>query len=486
MKQSQPKHESKPTVLFQASGIRYRGVKEWLPIAQELVSRGYGASFIVDQMCPQEWLDRCNQIGARYRMLEEVEAEPSVTSIRTGRDPAVKNLISILKQTAKRYLPLTSWIGSWLYLRRILNTTNSLILEEQPAAIVVHLDSVIGLPTALIKVANEANIPSLVVPLGIAPPKVALEIRRLSPVYFEKLGLGPLRNRLMARIFPHWVHDCYGVPLFCNPVEISLAAWWHGLLPRIPYTMAGGFATKVAVACDRAKDIMLTDGVSGKEIVVVGRPEYDCLFHSLRKDGSSRKGIYDRLGIDLSRKFLLYAVAHFGEHRILTWEEHWRETEYLLTLFAKLKDVQIVISLPPASRFEDYQAIAAKYNAVIARDYAITELVASCDVFVAGSSSTTVTLAIGSEKPAVVVEFYGFKYSSFFEYGGGTVVVRRREDLLPLLERIVTDGGFYRSLADAQRDVAPEWILLDGKCASRIANEIISLIEAGRSSPVRV
>jgi len=466
-------------VLFQASGLSYRAVREWLPIAEELISNGYDPVFIVDNVCPQEWLDRCKQVGARYRLLDEIGSKRP-PALFLGKRRKFNNIVHFLKEKGKHYLPsFTPWIVSWLYLRRMIKISTNVITEEQPHAIIVHADVVLGLNTALIKLANDAKIPSLVVPLAIAPPKVALELRRQIASFVGELSLEPVFNKFVARVFPDWVQNYDGEPMFYHPIHFNFAAWWLHVLPRFPQNIAGGFATKVAASSDRAKQALLTIGVvSGKEIVVVGRPEYDGLYRYRERGPDLRSEICAGLGIDGGKKILLYALAHFAEHKIWTWERHWRETEFLLETLNTLENVQVVISLPAACRFEDYVGLARKYNAVVSRDRGITELIPICDVFFAGTSSTTVVLAIGCEKPAVVAEFYGFEYSSSYEFGGGTVVVREREELLPLLQRLMTDEKFYVSLANGQKEVAREWILLDGQCSRRIAREIISLVES--------
>ena len=465
-------------VLFQASGIMYRGVREWLPIAEKLVSKGCDPVFIVDSMVPQEWLDRCNQVGARYRLLEDILTKPTSASLSPRIRFVFNNIFHFLKQKAKHYFPLTPWIGVWMQLRRMIDISTKLITEERPHVIIVHADVVIGLTTALIKVANEANIPSLVIPVAIAPPNGALEWHRILPNFVNEMSLKPFVNRLVARIFPDWVHNFDGEPMFYHPVRLNLGAWWLRVLPRFPQNIAGGFATRVAASSERARQALLTIGVvPGKEIVVVGRPEFDALYRSRQRGPGLRDEICTNLGIDGRKKILLYSLAHFAEHKMFTWERHWRETEFLLKTFMTLEDVHTVISLPPDCRYDDYVPLAQKYNAVISRDYGITELVPICNVFFAGTSSTTVVHAIGCQKPTVVAEFYGFKYSSSFEYGGGTVIVRKRDELLPLLQRLMTDDEFYSSLANAQKEAAREWILLDGQCSTRIAKEIISLIE---------
>lgn len=467
---------AKPVVLFQASGIKHRAVREWLPVAEAIRADGCDPVFIVDRHCSAAWLTRCDQAGIRYRVLEDTETKPSVLMEGLGSQArfAVEKLMAH-RHAVKRLVPFSAWVSAWVSLRNTIASASELIAHERPRAIVLHLDSVFGLPTALTKVANRLGIPTLVVPLATPPPQAGLVVRKQSPTFAEQLSLEPLGNRLAARLFPELVHKCDGVRMLYQPVPYAMAAKVLGLMPRIPYSVAGGEATRVAAASERAKGILIADGVATEKIVVTGRPEFDELFRNLQRGPALRRELCQALGVEARKKLVLYSLAHWAEHGIFTWEQHWRETAFVLERLAALPDAQVVVSLPPACRYEDYEPLASRYRVVIVRNQGISELMPCCDLFVSGTSSSTVALAVGCCTPAVVIEFYGFEYSTF-EYGGGVVVVRSREEFVRVLERLITDEAFAVGLAEAQTRIAAEWILLDGQCAARIAHEVTCLV----------
>jgi hypothetical protein len=75
-----------------------------------------------------------------------------------------------------------------------------------------------------------------------------------------------------------------------------------------------------------------------------------------------------------------------------------------------------------------------------------------------------------------VVDFYELDYN-YFDDEPGMVIVKRHEDLGPVLQQLLSDHQYYDRLSAAQLARGPEWILLDGKCTRRIVDEIYRLSE---------
>jgi len=84
--------------------------------------------------------------------------------------------------------------------------------------------------------------------------------------------------------------------------------------------------------------------------------------------------------------------------------------------------------------------------------------------------------AIGIGKPTVIVDFYGLDYKHYDD-APGVIVLRSRGQLESALARLFSDPQYYDLLAEAQRQQASEWILLDGKCTERVVEELYGLIE---------
>jgi hypothetical protein len=478
----QNKRPESPIVLFYAAGVRHRAVKEWLPVSERLKAGGHESVFIVDDICPQEWLEKCERAGVHYRVLNG--SKGNTTKNKAGRPVnfGVQAKGGLLRSAAK-YAPFSSWIGTWMSLRKQIKLAAELIERERPAVIVISSDTFSNELLAIVKIANKLNIPTFVCPLSMTvPAKGSMEHRRESPDFFSMFSVERRLNRIAAMIFPEWVHDFYGARMFFYPLKINTILWLMRMLVPHPYSAAGGFATRVAVTSKMGMKILTDEGVSEDKMVITGATYFDSLAGYISKADEQRDLVRKNLGIDSRKKILLLNVPHHGDVGLWSWDVQIREIEFLLQTFAKVQDIQVVMSFHPGSHIDRYAEPAKKYDAVISIQHDIVQLASVCDIFVS-ELSTTLHLSIGAHKPTLLLYYFNYpfrtvEYDRAVEaaYQGSGITLIKKRDALPLaLQRLVFDQEFYKQQIDAQEQIAPEWILMDGLCAERIANEIASL-----------
>ena len=244
-------------------------------------------------------------------------------------------------------------------------------------------------------------------------------------------------------------------------------------MPKNPWTLGGSTANLTATESPCSYHMFIEQGVPKEKLVVTGKPSVDQTYEMVQR--TKHCAIKEELGIAEAERILLSSIPQLAEHGVLPWSQHWQEIEFLLANFARLRDVSIVLSLHPKSNPLDYQPLADRYGATVAKRR-IYELLPACDVFVVTYSST-VMQAIGIAKPTVLVDFYGLKYT-VYDNAPGVIQVRERSQLESTLTRLFSDPQYYSQLAEAQRQQASEWILLDGKCTERVVEELYSLIES--------
>lgn len=229
----------------------------------------------------------------------------------------------------------------------------------------------------------------------------------------------------------------------------------------------------MAVESPHLHRMFIEQGVPEEKLVVTGKASLDQVFEAMQP--ASRSRIREELGIPPERRVLLCAVPQTAEHGTMSWTQHWQETQFLLATFARLNGVSVVLSLHPKSKPSDYRPFAERYGAILGKRR-VYELLPNCDVFVAGFSST-VMQAVGLGKPAVVVDFFGLGFPAYEDLSG-VIILRSRDKLRSTLVRLFSDAEYYSVLAEAQRQRASDWVLLDGKCTERIAEELCRLIES--------
>ena len=487
----------KPTVLFYAAGVAHTGVREWLPSAEMLKTKGYDSVFIVDEHCPERWTEKCLHSGARCRIgLREVA---QAGEARKGI-PAPVQSVGIARRVLRilyRRLGFVRWLETWVHLKQHCTFAAELLARERPVAIMLYTDSFSLQASALVKAANEAHIPTVVCPLAGGFPKGSVALRRDAPDFVNVFSLKPLRNRVMARLFPNWVVDFYGERMLYRPVRESLVATMLGILPRRPWSRVGGNATYVTVMSDKERHVLLEEDVPTHKLVVTGRPLFDALQQHLLEGLRCRTRILRELGADANKTIILISMPWRSHHpasrtwgyQMWPWDVQWREYEFLLEACARLPDVEVVLSFHPGAPAKEFSPLAEKHGARIAWQQEIVELVASCDIFVA-EASATLQLAIGARKPALLLYYYDEYDRSFrsarYDHAvtsvysdSGVLVVWKREELSSLLQRLVSDKTFYERLAQAQERAARHWVTLDGNCTARLVHQLLSAIENG-------
>lgn len=452
---------------------------EMLPIASKVAADGkYQSLFFLHHERDRgkdEYTSLLHQLG-----LPVIDSGCLAGTTSSGwHQPHVrKQLSSFLKKCARRAIPATlrQVCDAAIEYTHKIREANALLERESVAALVLIGDRHVGWETALIKAANQRGIPSLIVPFALSAPEIAARLRLRKQDVDRSYGMQTFSNRIAGALFPNWVYKFEGSRLLFSPGVQSVVAWALGIMPKNPWTMGGGAATRMAVESPRLRRVFIEQGVPEEKLLVTGKPSVDQVWEAMQS--TNRYIIREELGIPEAGQVLLCAVPQLAEHHLVSWPQHWQEIEFLFATFAQLKNVSVLLSLHPKSNPWDYQQLADRYGAILAKRR-IYELLPACDVFVATFSST-VMQAIGLSKPTVIVDFYGLDYT-FYDDAPGVIVLRSRDQLASTLARLFSDPQYYNLLSEAQCQQASEWILLDGRCTERVVDELYRLVE----NPVR-
>jgi len=367
---------------------------------------------------------------------------------------------------------LVSFAWYLVKLFRQLQQSRRIIRGEDVAAVVVMGDRHVGWETCLIKAANEQHLPTLIVPFGLSDPKSDVEMRLRLPDSQEYL-VTTLLDKVIGHFYPGWIRTGGDHKLFFLPPGNALAARVLGVMPHLPWILGGGAASRMAVESTMVFRSFLEGGVPEGKMVVTGKPSMDQVYSRLQRLNEAE--MRRELGIPEGKGIILCSVPQLGEHRLLAWDEHWQEIEFLFATLTGQPDAAVILSLHPSSNPEDYRPLAEKYGAILA-DRRIYELIPFCEILVATYSSV-VAQAIGNGKPVIVVDFYGLDYT-YYDGEPGVMVIKEHAELAPALKRLITDRGYYEEVSAAQAKRGPEWVLLDGRCTDRVAQELYQILDA--------
>jgi hypothetical protein len=449
------------------------GLLEMMPTAKRIHADGkYKPVFYLcwTQLFREEHINLLDNAG--IEIYDRESTLPKYTYKKETIFTTIKNYIrdNIFFRTLWRTFASTK--NFWKWLRK----AERLLREKNVAAIIVISDRVLGWETLFVKVGNRHKVPSFIVPFSLYSPKGDVK-NRIIKEDFERDFIARSYQRVIAKkLFPQMLYTYQNQEIFFSPFYTALPGLLFGILPKNAWTLGGGYAARMAVENKFYHNELVKQGTNELKMVITGKPSTDLIYEVIRKNDTGR--LRDELGIPHGKKVLLCAVPQLAEHDLFNWERHWWEVIYLLYTFSRLRDVFVVLSLHPRSYPPEYEPISKKYGAVIAKRR-IHELLPICDVFVA-TFSTTVMFAIGIGKPTVVIDFYNLGYD-VYDQAPGVLVIRRRNLLLPTLQKLFYDKNYYDDLATSQKAQATDWITIDGKCTERVVQEIYKVIE---SSPI--
>ena len=451
---------------------------EMVPIAQKLVSDNtFEPVFLISSDIQDRHLDILsrNNIRKIHSNNQGKILGPGISdkefvyssNLNEPRDMGYK------KRVLRKLLSL-EWVSFIFYLikyARILYRSRRLLASEDVAGVLVVGDRHIGWETALIKTANERDIPTLIVPFALSDPG-SDAVGRFRKENVNLYKTSSFIGQLFRRKFPSWVQETDNGQLYFYPIGEALAAQLLGIMPKHPWTLGGGDARRMAVESSNVFKNYLEEGIPSDKMEITGKPSVDQIYSQIQEmDGSKTR---DELGIQSNQKMILCSVPQLAEHSLLSWEEHWQEIDFLFSSLTGEPGVALVLSLHPQSNPKMYHKIADKYGAIIA-PHRIYELIPICD-FLVSTFSSVVVQAIGCGKPAIIVDFIGLN-SPYFDQEPGVIVIHERDLLIPTVKKLLYDDNAYQQLADSQLNASSKWILLDGKCTQRVTDLLYEMLK---------
>lgn len=356
-------------------------------------------------------------------------------------------------------------------LERLRREAEALCDRYRPAALLLADDRTFGLQLLMRQVCEERKIPVVLIPVAVSTPEGSVFIRR-GKRQFRAGGWGaPLLNRWVARRCPDQVFESQGHRYIFYTGGMSRALAAAGLLQGNPWYLGGSSQATVAVGGPGDAERFRRYGLAPERIVPVGQPSLDGLHAVWREREARRTELLQRYALSADRRLILCAVPQLGEHNILPWDQHWRETRFLVETLSGT-GAHVLLSLHPKARREEYLFLEQEYGCVVLQE-PLRDVLPAADLFVATFSST-VLWSVLCELPAVVVDFWGFGYTDFDELKG-VVKVTERTELAGVLRRVLSEPGIYRRLQELQRGAGERTLLFDGGCCRRIA----ALLEGG-------
>lgn len=342
---------------------------------------------------------------------------------------------------------------------------NDLLSSVKPGLLVLGGDMV-GYDTALfIKLAHERGVPSLIVPSTMSNGLEQAEVYFGDPDYRVSGWVG----RLVAALFPKWVMTHKGARLFRCPPGRILAMELAGLAPPKPWIFNSGSADAIAMESQAMIDYYAEAGMKDRRMVLTGSLSDDAMGARLASAQSQRERLCGELGFDPSRPLILTALPPDflyvnGGRPQCDFQDYNDLVAFWIGSFAQLKDCNCVVALHPSVDAAAMRRIEC--GNVRIGSWKTADMVPACDIYVA-SISSTIRWAIACGKPVLNYDVYRYRYTDFLNVPG-VLATEEQSEFRAMLQRLVDDPGYRRSLAELQGTVASHWGLLDGGAGERM------------------
>lgn len=337
------------------------------------------------------------------------------------------------------------------------------LIRKNPPSIFILAGDNLGYNTEMIiKVGHLYSIPSIVIPSWMAGAKEAAEAYATNRAF----TLRSVTNKIVSLLDPKWVYQHKGRKIIRWPAAKIIALKIFRLDPPKPWVLNSGYADVITAESQAMRDYMVKEGLPREKIILTGSIANDTLVQGLKQTKQSHK-----------KPIILCALPPDMFNNRKKQECEFRNYPELLKFWietlSKISNYSVILSLHPSTKYQEIEHIASKWRVKIVQE-PIATLVPLCDFFVA-SISATIQWAIACGKPVINYDVYQYRYDDY-KNASGVVTIYTKDDFKKQISKITRDDKYNFQLQKAQKAVAEDWGILDGKGGERILAAITALI----------
>ncbi len=248
--------------------------------------------------------------------------------------------------------------------------------------------------------------------------------------------------------------------LYCKKKEIPIIEIQHGI-----YTanrpIAPPISDKICVWGDFAKRALLKYGATSEQIVVTGSPKLDAFYQEVKSHSISY--------VNRSKLILLFVTQPIYENL------NFKVIEEIGNILQNRDDVTLIIKPHPSETIGTYVSMANKLRSnVFVKDpsESIDELIISCDLMIAMSSTAVINAAIAGKK-IITLNIGGTSDNPYKEI---SVEVTKLDKLCIAVESLL-DKSIEEVLCLRNKFVYEHTYIQDGKASERVTDLIIDMLE---------
>jgi hypothetical protein len=355
------------------------------------------------------------------------------------------------------------------------------ILESRkPSLLVVGQDGVGSDLSFLLIAAGKLGIPRLVAPFAMFSLQETADYARARPDHDAATGA---LNRLVARMYPHWLLRQDGRKLLRLPGYRALALETSGLIHGKPWTPLSEPSEAVTADSKVAADTLEKLGLERSRLHVIGSPAQDLLARKLTTSHEVRERLSQAYGFDAGKPLILcgWPVNMFAwlSGRPIAYASY----EELASFWARaLKQatvrhgVNVIVSVHPKTLEEEY--LAARAQGLACQRGGVEELMAACDAFTTINGSSITSWAIACSKPTLLFDCFLTRYRDFLEVPG-CINVESEQDFSAELHKLCGDAAWRESQKQEMKAFSADWGQLDGQAGARLEKLLAQIVSRG-------
>jgi hypothetical protein len=357
----------------------------------------------------------------------------------------------------------------------------SRILESRkPSLLVVGQDGVGSDLSFLLIAAGRLGIPRLIAPFAMFSLQETADYAKARPDHDAATGA---LNRLVARMYPHWLLRQDGRKVLRLPGYRALALETSGLVQGKPWTPLSEPSEAVTADSKIAADTLESLGLERSRLHVIGSPVQDLLARKLATSQEVRERLSQAYGFEPHQPLLLcgwpvnmFAWLSGRPISYASYEELAAAWAQVLKQAALRHGVNVIVSVHPKTLDEEYAA--ARDQGLACQRGGVEDLVAACDLFTTLNGSSITSWAIACGKPTLLFDCFLTRYRDFLEVPG-CINVESEQDFSAELHKLCGDAAWRETLKQEMKAASADWGLLDGQAGARLEKLLAQIVSRG-------
>lgn len=348
---------------------------------------------------------------------------------------------------------------------------HAMLATLHPSILIVGQDSLAGELSFLLHAAGQLGIPRLVTPFAMFSLQETADYARANPPHHVAASVV---NRLVARVFPHWVLRHGSSNVLRLPGYRALALEMTGLVNGLPWSPLSEPVEAITASSEVAAEVLVALGIKRSMLHVIGSPMHDRLAGMLANRLALRARLCSEYSLDPKKPLLVcgWPVNMFAwlAGRPASYPDYSAVAEAWAKILAEMRsfhDVNVIVSVHPKTL--DSEIIALKRANLPCRRTGADELIAAADIFTTLNGSSITAWAIACGVPVVLFDCFHTHYTDFLSLAG-CLHAETEEEFSRALHDLCSNEANRTALAVHQQGDALHWGCLDGQAGARLAN----------------